>query len=278
MITPLDRRQFIRSVCVAAANAPAVKRVGAETKPRAAFILGLGTYTFRNQDIDGLIERCKALDLRTIELSHPQFMLPQADLNTFRATRQKLKSGGVDLRSWFCGDLNKTSEIERLVDGVHLFGVKTVSGSATRELLDPLDAACRHAGFRFGIHNHYFANRKFLYESPDDVLAALNGHPNLFSTFDTGHMIACGFNPTEAYEKLRSHILIIHLKDEDKPGHGVVMGKGSGNMANFLRTITKDGFNGLAAIEFEEGKDPKMEVSECLSFIRDRVSLKSSGT
>jgi sugar phosphate isomerase/epimerase len=75
------------------------------------------------------------------------------------------------------------------------------------------------------MHNHYFANRKFLYESPDDVLTALNGHPNLFSTFDTRHMIACGFDPTEAYEKLKSHIRIIHLKDEDKPGHGVVMGK-----------------------------------------------------
>jgi sugar phosphate isomerase/epimerase len=88
-------------------------------------------------------------------------------------------------------------------------------------------------------------------------------------------MIACGCDPTAAYEKLKSHILIIHLKDEDKPGHDVVLGKGRGNMANFLRTITKDGFNGLAAIEFEEGTDPKMEVSECLSFIGDQVSLKT---
>jgi sugar phosphate isomerase/epimerase len=275
MTTTLDRRQFIRSVCVGAATgAPAVKRLGAETKPRAAFTLGLGTYTFRNQDIDGLIERCGSLNLRTIELSHPQFMLPQADLNTFAATRQMLKTGGVDLRSWFCGDLTKISEIERLVDGVHLFGVKTVSGSATHELLDSIDAACGNAGFQFGIHNHYFANRKFLYESPDDVLAALNGHPNLFSTLDTGHMIACGFDPTEAYEKLKSHIRIIHLKDENKPGHGVVMGKGGGKMGNFLRTISKDGFNGLAAIEFEEGTDPKVEVSECMSFIRAQISLK----
>ncbi len=277
MITRLDRREFIQSFCVAAAtDAVAGRRLVAETKPHAAFTLGLGTYTFRNQDIDGLILRCRALNLNTIELSHPQFMLPQADLNTFAAAQQKLKNAGVDLRSWFCGDLNKTSEIERLVEGVHLLGVKMVSGSATHELLDPIDSACGTAGFRFGIHNHYFANRKFLYESPDDVLAALNGHPNLFSTLDTGHMIACGFDPTEAYEKLKPHVRIIHLKDEDKPGHGVVMGRGSGNMAKFLRTICKDGFNGLAAIEFEEGTDPKVEVSECISFIRNQVSLNTS--
>jgi sugar phosphate isomerase/epimerase len=274
MITRLNRRQFIGSVCVATATGtPRLTYVGAETKPRAAFTLGLGTYTFRNQDIDGLIERCRALDLRTIELSHPQFMLPQADLKTFAGTQSKLSSGGIDLRSWFCGDLTKSSEIERVMEGVHLLGVKEVSGSATRELLDAIDAACGSAAVRFGIHNHYFANRKFLYESPEDVLAALNGHPNLFSTFDTGHMIACGFDPTEAYEKLKSHIRIIHLKDEDKPGHGVVMGKGKGNMAKFLRTISNDGFNGLTAIEFEEGTDPKVEVLECMSFIRDQVSL-----
>jgi hypothetical protein len=58
MITPLNRRQFIGSVCVAAAKGtPGVRCLGAETKPRAAFTLGLGTYTFRNQDIDGLIQR-----------------------------------------------------------------------------------------------------------------------------------------------------------------------------------------------------------------------------
>lgn len=273
-IVPVNRRKFIRSVWAAAAIAtPANKLLGAGTKPSAAFTLGLGTYTFRNQDIDGLIERCRALNLRTIELSHPQFMLPQADLNVFAATRRKLQTGGVELRSWFCGDLTKTSDIERLIDGVRLLGVKTVSGSASRELLDSVDAAGRGTGFRFGLHNHYFANRKFLYESPDDVLAALRGRPNLFSTFDTGHLIACGFDPTQAYEKLKSHIRIIHLKDEDKPGHGVVMGKGTGNMANFLRTITENRFNGLAAIEFEEGTDPKAEVAECVSFIRDQVSL-----
>jgi inosose dehydratase len=273
MHTTLDRRQFVHSFCIAAAiDILTGKRLVAETKPTATFTLGLGTYTFRNLDIDGLMERCRALKLNAIELSHPQFMLPQADLNTFAATRQKLKMGGVDLHSWFCGDLTKTSEIERLVEGVHLLGVKMVSGSATGELLNSVDAACSSAGFRFGIHNHYFANRKFLYESPDDVLAALNGHRNLFSTFDTGHMIACGFDPTEAYKKLKSHVQIIHLKDEDKPGHGVVMGKGSGNMAKFLRTISKDGFSGLAAIEFEEGTDPKDEVSECISFIHEQAS------
>jgi hypothetical protein len=47
-------------------------------------------------------------------------------------------------------------------------------------------------------------------------------------------------------------------------------------MAKFLQTISNDHFGGLAAIEFEEGTDPKEEVSECISFIRGQVSLKAS--
>ena len=272
----LNRRRFIGAISAGASAAVSASHLRASDKPAAAFTLGLGTYTFRNQDMAGLIERCRDLNLRTIELSHPQFMLPQADLSTFATVRQELLAGGVDLRSWFCGDLTKPSDVDRMREGAHLFGVKMVSGSATHELLDAVDAACTKGGFRFGIHNHYFANRKFVYESPQDVLRALNGRTNLFSTFDTGHMIACGFDPTKAYEELKAHIRIIHLKDEDAPGHGVVLGKGKGGMARFLRTISQDQFSGLAAIEYEEGTDPTKEVAQCIAVIRDQVSLEAS--
>src|SRR5215475_10603389 len=132
---------------------------------RAQFTLGLGTYTFRSLDIEGLIGRCRQLGLPSIELSHPQYMLPQAKLETFSPAREKLRAGGIDLVSWYCGHLSKRSEIEPLAEGVRLFGVKTVSGSAERELLDEIDGAAGKSGFAFGIHNHYFANRKFTYES-----------------------------------------------------------------------------------------------------------------
>lgn len=270
-----DRRQFLWASS-AGAVALAMPRVGfAEAELRAKFRLGLGTYTFRLLDIDHLIGRCKELNLRAIELSHPQYMLPQAKLEEFASVREQLKSGGVDLLSWFCGHLSKQSEIEALVEGVRLFGVKTVSGAAERNMLDDLNTACGKAGFAFGIHNHYFAERKFTYESPEDVLSALEGRPNLFATLDTGHMIAVGVDPTEAYRKMKAHIRIIHIKDEDAPGHSVVLGKGKGNIAQFIRTVARDSFQGLFAIEYEEGTDPSEEVSECIKYIRSEVRLES---
>jgi sugar phosphate isomerase/epimerase len=44
-----------------------------------------------------------------------------------------------------------------------------------------------------------------------------------------------------------------HIKDEDSPGHSVVLGKGKGNIGEFLRTIARDSFQNLCAIEYEEG-------------------------
>src|SRR5215831_5127500 len=273
----MDRRQFISSTSAGVAGLAlnGVISAQAESAPLARFKLGLGTYTFRTLDIKGLIGRCNELTLSTIELSHPQYMLPQAKLEEFPSVREQLTSGGVNLISWFCGNLSKQAEIEGLVEGVRLFGVKTVSGAAPREMLDDLNAACGKAGFTFGIHNHYFPDRKFIYESPEDVLSALQGRPNLFATLDTGHMVAVGVDPVEAYRKMKTHVRIIHIKDEDVPGHSVVLGKGKGNIGQFLQIIARDSFPNLCAIEYEEGTDPKQEVSECVSYIRSQVHLES---
>lgn len=273
----LNRRQFLRtsSVSFAAMAMHDVVPELAKEGPQAKFRLGLGTYTFRLLDIGGLIGRCKELNLSAIELSHPQYMLPQAKLEDFGSVREQLASGGVDLVSWFCGHLSTRPQIEALVEGVRLFGVKTVSGAAELEMLDDINTACGKAGFAFGIHNHYFPDRKFTYESPEDVLSALEGRPNLFATLDTGHMIAVGVEPTEAYRKMKSRVRIIHIKDEDTPGHSVVLGKGKGNIGQFLRTVARDSFQGLCAIEYEEGTDPKQEVAECIMYIRSEVRLQS---
>ncbi len=273
----LNRRSFLGAASASAAMLAMNGIVPelAEEAPRARFRLGIGTYTFRLLDIGSLIGRCKELNVYAIELSHPQYMLPQAKLEGFSSVRVQLTSGGVDLVSWFCGHLSKKTEIDALVEGVRLFGVKTVSGSAEREMLDDINTACGKAGFAFGIHNHYFPDRKFIYASPEDVLSALEGRPNLFATLDTGHMIAVGIDPTEAYGKLKPHVRIIHIKDEDVPGHSVVLGKGKGNIGQFLRVLARDSFQNLCAIEYEEGTDPKQEVSECIRYIRSAVRLES---
>ena len=87
--------------------------------------------------------------------------------------------------------------------------------------------------------------------------------------------IALGIDPTDAYRKMKRNVRIIHIKDEDVPGHSVVLGKGKGNIARFIQAIAHDSFPGLVAIEYEEGDDPKEEVSECAQYVRGQVRLES---
>jgi hypothetical protein len=103
-----NRRQFLWAASAGAAGLALPSAGFAQpTRPRANFRLGLSTYTFRVLDIDHLIGRCKEMNLDFIELSHPQYMLPQAKLDEFRLVSGQLKSGGVDLMSWFCGHLTR---------------------------------------------------------------------------------------------------------------------------------------------------------------------------
>ena len=76
-------------------------------------------------------------------------MLPQAKLDEFRSVSGQLKSGGVDLMSWFCGHLTESSGIEAMVEGARSLGVKTVSGSAERSLLDEINTGLWQSWLRF---------------------------------------------------------------------------------------------------------------------------------
>ena len=274
----IERRDFMRKAINVAGGLGAARIVAglfdAERTALAAsakFKLGIGTYTFRGVDTDTELTHYQKLGIRYIELSSPPFFLDNLRMDAIEPFLAKLGQAGVELVSWYAGDLHNEAEIDKTMKAAKLFGVKHVSGSAEGEVLLALDRALQKNGLQFGIHNHWFADRQFTYQSPESVLDALaKTSPAVGATLDTGHMIACGYDPTDAFLKLQKHVRIIHLKDDDVPGHNVILGRGKANMAKFLPTIIGAGFSGLAAIEFEEGTDPFEEVRACLEYVKAR--------
>lgn len=268
------RRSLISGVGVGAA-ALLARWLGPEAETFAAqakFKLGVGTYTFRGVDTDTELKHYQEFSIHHIELSSPPFFLNNIDKAAIKPFLEKLRLAEVELVSYYAGDLHNEADISKLVEVAKLFGADHISGSAEGEVLLGLDRACQTDGLKFGIHNHWYANRKFAYESPEDVLAALARTSRAIgATLDTGHMIACGYDPSDAFLKLRERVRIIHLKDDDVPGHNVILGQGKANIAKFLKTIIEHGFSGLVAIEYEEGTDPKEEVRACIEFVRAHV-------
>ena len=240
--------------------------------PKARFDLGIGTYTYRGVTEDEMIEDLKALKIQHIELSSPDYFLPSVKLDSVAHLRTKLAQAGITAVSYFCGDIKTESDVDLTIHTVQALGARHVSGAAVGDTLKLIDKRFSQEGLKFGIHNHWFRGRRFQYESPEDLLKALeNLSPTVGATMDAGHMASCGYDPVQALGKLWPHVQLVHLKDVESAGDdkNVVLGNGIAKSKAVIETLKERGFTGLAAIEYEaEPQNPQPDVTRCVEFAR----------
>jgi sugar phosphate isomerase/epimerase len=239
---------------------------------KTQFELGIGTYTYRGITEDQMIEDLRAMKIRQIELSSPDYFLPGVKLNAVQELRTKLGRGGITPVSYFAGDLKTEGDINTTVNVARELGVSHISGSAVGPMLKVVDTRFTGAGLKFGIHNHWFRGRRFEYQSPEDLLNAIEGlSATVGVTMDAGHMASCGYDPVQALEKLWSRLQLVHLKDVERSGDdkNVVLGTGIAKSREVVETLEKRGFTGLVAIEYEAAvKNPQPDVVRCVEFAR----------
>ncbi|MFN8009714.1 MAG: sugar phosphate isomerase/epimerase, partial [Terriglobia bacterium] len=204
----LNRREFAQGLSALAIGTGLMslpRRAQAALFPsgKAEFTLGIGTYTYRKFSLEAMIERLHELEITDIELSHPQTMLPnKVKVEDVKPLTQLFKDGKIQVRSWYCAGVRTPDELRKVVEIAKVLGVRHVSGDATGESLKAIDRAFQREGLYFGIHNHFFKDNKFEYQSPEDflkVFAVTSDH--IGATLDTGHMVSCGYDPVEAFDR-----------------------------------------------------------------------------
>jgi sugar phosphate isomerase/epimerase len=241
----------------------------------ARFTLGIGTYTYRGLTEEKMIEGLSALKIKEIELSSPNYFLPQVKVESARQLKAKLNRAGIMPVSYFCGDIKTEVDVDLAVRAAGALEVKHVSGSAIGGNLKLVDQRFSRERLRFGIHNHWFRGRKFAYESPEDLLVALQSVSETVGvTLDAGHMASCGYDPVEALTKVRDRLQLVHLKDVERTGDdkNVVLGEGIAKSAEVIKILEQQGFTRLVAIEYEADEDnPQPAVSRCVEFARERM-------
>lgn len=238
---------------------------------KARFTLGIGTYTYRGVTVDKMIDGLRALKIRQIELSTPGYFLPDVKLEDAATLRAKLDRAGIAAVSYYCGTIKSEADLDLTLQVVGRLGARNVSGAAMGDALKMIDSRFSRERLTFGIHNHWFRGRKFEYESPEDVLKALEGlSDTVGATMDAGHMASCGYDPVEALAKLRRRLNVVHLKDVEQPGDdkNVILGTGVAKSAAVIEALKRQGFKGLVAIEYEAAPDPQAEVARCVEFAR----------
>jgi inosose dehydratase len=254
----ITRRTFTASI------AAGCRQLSAATKLN----LGIGTFTYHSLSIDDMIVQLNRLQIKQIEMSRGEFMLfSKPKPERFQSARAKFDQAGIQCVSYYTATINNDAELDTAVEGAKLLGSGNITGDATGDMLKRIDERCTKEGLTFGIHNHFFKGKKFPYESPEEVLAALQGlSKTMGATLDTGQFASCGHDPAEAVRKLAPHLKMVHLKDIEAPGAevNVLIGRGIAKIPEVIEELHRIGYKGLVAIEYEkEGpveEDIRIEV------------------
>ena len=171
-------------------------------------------------------------------------------------TRAKLKklleSKGISIVALGVIAPDKDAEWKQFFDLAKEFGLSYITCEPRDDQWNMVDSMAGVYGIKIAIHDHPKPNH---YWTPDSVLAAAQGHPNIGSVADVGHWARNGLNPVECLKKLEGHVYGVHLKDIkvfDNPqaedtavSHGVI------DFPAIFAELKRQHFSGMLSIEQE---------------------------
>ena len=235
--------------------------------------VGIGTYSYHNLTMDQMVVELNHLEVREIEMSRGEFMLmnhPAVEL--FHSARTKFDRAGVRCVSYYAATIKQDSDLENAVRFAKILGSSNVTGDATGSILQRIDQRFTREKLTFGIHNHYFKGEKFAYESPEDVLNAIEPlSKTVGATADVGHFASCGYDSVDALRKLAPRLKLVHLKDIQAAGGevNVLLGQGISKIPEVMKELRRQDFSRLVAVEYEKDGDVIEDLREDMKFARN---------
>jgi sugar phosphate isomerase/epimerase len=266
MHTPITRRTFAKTL--AAGLAATALPLHAASRLN----IGIGTYSYHNLSTDEMIVQLRALNVREIEMSRGEFMLMNHPTDAlFETARSKFDQAGIRCVSYYSATIKEDADLENAIRFAGILGARNITGDATGSILNRIDQRCTQQKLTFGIHNHYFKGEKFAYESPEDVLNALQGlSATMGATADVGHFASCGHDPVDAVRKLSARLKLVHLKDiQAADGEvNVLLGRGIAKIPAVIEELRRQNFAQLVAVEYEKEGDVNEDMRQDMEFAR----------
>lgn len=234
--------------------------------------IGIGTYTYHNYSVEEMIDELQALRIEEIEMSRGEFMnFNHPPEKKFEDFRRRIDAARIRCLSYYAPTIRTMEDLEASIRYARILGSKNITADPTGPILKRIDQRLTAAGMTLGIHNHYFKNRRFDYETPEDILKALSGlSPTIGCTLDIGHIVSCGHDPVEAVKKLGPHLRLVHLKDIQAPGGevNVLLGQGQCKIPQVLAALDGQNFQGLIALEYEKEGDIRQDIRTQLNYLQ----------
>ncbi|MBS1917519.1 MAG: sugar phosphate isomerase/epimerase [Bacteroidetes bacterium] len=166
--------------------------------------------------------------------------------------KQLLQSKGIQIVAMGVITPSSIEEWKKYFDLAKEFGLSYITAEPKKDEWNQVDSLAGVYGIKIAIHDHPKPN---MYWSPDSVLAAIQGHPNIGSCADVGHWSRNGLNPVDCIKKLAGHIYGVHLKDikefNKTDAADTVVGKGINDFPAIFQALKDAGFSGMLSIEQE---------------------------
>jgi len=234
--------------------------------------IGVGTYSYHSLSMDDMVAQLNRLGVREIEMSRTEFMLmkpPSPEM--CQSARAMFDRAGIRCVSYYTATIRSEQDLDYAVRYGRILGARNITGDATGDMLRKIDDRLTREGLTFGIHNHYFKNEKFPFESADDVLRALQGRSRTMgATLDVGQMVSCRQDTVEAVRKLGPYLRMVHLKDVAAPGDevNVLLGRGAAKIPEVMAELHRVNYRGLVAVEYEKEGDVNEDMRQEVEYAR----------
>lgn len=232
----------------------------ASTGSTAGFKLGVQMWTFNHFTFTDALAKVDSAGIKYIEAYWGQKLgggLPgefgdKMSDDTRAKLKKMLSDKGITIVAMGVIAPNGPKEWASAIKLAKDLGLSYITCEPIKTQWGLADSLAGAAGIKLAIHDHPKPNA---YATPDSVIEAMQGHPNIGSCADVGHWARNGINPVDALKKLEGHVYGVHLKDivkfDDPQAADTAVGHGVNDFHAIFTELKRQNFNGMLSIEQE---------------------------
>lgn len=205
------------------------------------------------------------LDLWEPMFSH-KFHTPEeaADLAK-RLHEMGFKTISYCIGGWYKGDSVQVGPAYRFANAL---GAKVMLGAiieeAIPELFPEMEKYGKEFGIKFGVENHPDP----CIGDPEHIRDAIAPYETIGVNIDAGLFHGFGYDLIDAYEMLKERVVHVHLKDNKRGARGpLAVGQGDAPMAELLRRLKRDNYQGMISIECSANGNPTAAIARSIGFV-----------
>jgi sugar phosphate isomerase/epimerase len=255
---------------------------------KAAPVIGVQSYSFRDRSLDEAIAAMQKLDLRSCELwqSHvePRRISREemrkwretVSLDTFHKIRDQFAKASISLNAYNISikDDFSDGEIERAFDMTAALGAPLITSSSNTATVVRIAPVAERRKMLVGMHNHSRIDPNE-FATARSLTDAIPKGRNIAINLDIGHFTAANEDAVAFLKQHHARIVTLHIKDRKRDqGPNVELGTGDAPIGPVLQIVRDNGWPIPLNLEYEyKGADTVDEVRKMLDYCRRALNL-----